>query len=238
MKIYILATHQRLSNLEKTQSFWESQGWQTQVEFNDNQHPSNGRNRIIEQFYNSGEPWLAMCDDDTILDIAKGQGKYFAKNAETILDQIPQHYSLIAPMNPLVLMVSATHKDPIYQTHWRLERENSITGKLIFHRNTGNRFYQRTDLSAWEDSEWGYQQIVRGYVPARLNNIVLKETGKSSLFNDKEHRNQAYKESKQKLLDIYPELYINDRNQFVRKDLVKKYISQYPRFYDWALPKL
>jgi hypothetical protein len=211
--------------------YWRSHGWQTEIEYNDGAFPSHGRNRILEKFYNSTEEWLAMCDDDTTMYNHRCQTDYFVRNPEAVLSQVPTTVSLLFPMNNISLRVAATHSDPIYSTHWRLERD--ATGKIVFHRRTQHRFYQRTDLPAWEDFEWGIQQIQQGYYTVRLNNAVLREQGAnhSSLFRDQKHRVEAYNTAKQQLCRIYPELYINPRGQFVRRDFTKKYSSQ-PRYID------
>lgn len=233
MNIHILTTTNRADILKQNLNFWQEIGWQTHIEYNDNCLPALGRNRILKQFYNSDQEWLCMADDDTILSNKWGSFAEFIRNPLDVLAQLPKCVSTVIPMNPIWLRPAVTLKQPIYQTHWRFERDFTVTGKLVFHRRTSHQFYQRLDLDAWEDAEWAFQQLVVGYHCVRLNNIVLREiTGKSSLFLNAQDRNIKYQKSKEKLIALYPELYSNDAGHFIRKQLVKKYLKYPNRFID------
>lgn len=231
MKIWILATKDRKEITDKTYAYWQSLGWLPQIEYNDGYFPSYGRNRILQRFYASKDPWLAMCDNDTILDLRRGQSSTFVKDPMAILSCIPQTIATIHPMNNLLLRVGITHKQPAYQNNWVLERDIYVSGKILFHRNHLKReYYQRTDLPALEDAEWAFQQVKDGYSCNRLNNIVLQEhTSKSSLFKDQTKRLEAYDQAKKHLITLYPQLYINDRGHFVRKEFIKTYLKDMDR---------
>jgi hypothetical protein len=226
MKIYILATKQRSAITEYSVEYWRSIGWQPIVEYNDDQLPAIGRNRILKKFYDSLDPWLALADDDITLwnDKCKNFSE-FISDPISVLEKTPDYISTVVPINPYSFRVTSTHLDPIYNTHWRYDRDFVIPGKITFHRNTGFKFFQLTHLPALEDQEWAFQQLKAGFITARLNNIVLREKGKSMLFADNKHRQNTYNQAKQELINLYPELYIDQRNYFVRTRLIKKYLT-------------
>lgn len=230
MQVNVLAVKNRTTKrtkeniTDRTVAWWEGKGFNVHVEYNDGQLPAYGRNRILQKFYASNEPWLCMIDDDITLDETRGDYAEFLSDPVSVLSKTPEHISSVHALNNIHIRVDYTYKDPIYKTHWRFERDFNMS-KIVFHKRTGNEWYQRTDIPALEDYDWAFQQLKDGYVCSRLNNIVLKEMGTTSLFTDNNERKEAYEHSKQVLIETYPELYISPRGHFMKKNLVNKYLK-------------
>ena len=166
-----------------------------------------------------------MVDDDCILDVKWGLSDKFAKDPINVLERLPKYVTTVFPINPIFIRIAWTLQDPQYQSNWVFERDFTLTNKLVFHRNI-KPFYQNTSLTALEDYDWGFQQCKSNYLCVRLNNIVLKEiTAKSSYFNNKEERKQKYNESKNKLIELYPELFMNNKGHFMKRKLIEKYCN-------------
>jgi|2_EtaG_2_1085320.scaffolds.fasta_scaffold40950_2 hypothetical protein len=226
MLVTLIATNKRLAVTKQSIATWQKQGWEVVVEWNDGQHLVAARNRILKRFYESNDKWCAMADDDCILDEHKGDVTEFIQNPIDVLNKCPPHISTVIPMNPIHQRIAYTHRQPIYKTHWRFERDTMPHCKIAFHRQTGKHFWQKTMVL--QDLEWGLHQYREGYVTARLNNIVLTErqSDKSTIFKDKKDRVERYKKAKQWLVGEYPELYFSSKQYLLKSKFMKKYATQ------------
>ena len=66
-EIHILTIKSREEVFEKSKNFWESYGWKVIPTYNDGEHPSVGRNKILRKFYDSNDDWICVADDDIVL---------------------------------------------------------------------------------------------------------------------------------------------------------------------------
>lgn len=226
--IHMLTTKARTSQAE----WWQQQGYEVVEHHNDGLFPSVGRNQMLEHFYNSDQEWLCMCDDDVILDTRWGDTEYFLQHAPAVLSKMPQHVNIIVPLNPTLIRLHHTLQQPIYQTHWRLERETFPTGKLVWHRRS-TLIRQHENITALEDGIWGFEHWLNGGCIMRLNNIVLKEkSGVSSLFG-KTGRKTAYENAKTSFKTMYPGLTVNKKGHIMKWRYIQKRLTQhYPRYWD------
>jgi len=228
--IHLLTTDSRTSQAE----WWQQQGWQVTEFNNTDQPPGVGRNRMLQAFYQSDQEWLCMCDDDVILDTRWGDTEYFLKHTDQVLAKIPRHINIVVPLNPTVIRLQHTLSQPIYSTHWRLERETFPTGKLVWHRRS-RLIQQHTHIPALEDSIWGFEHWLGGGCVMRLNNIVLKEKSQPSSLFGKTGRNTAYQTAREQFLKMYPDVTVNKLGHIMKWNYIKTHSTTHPRFCD--LPK-
>jgi len=224
--IHILCTKQRQSQA----TWWKEQGYTVQEHFNDGKLPSQGRNKILEDFYNGNEEWICICDDDVVLDTKWGNTDYFLKNSPALLQRIPQYINIVVPLNPTVIRLNNTLTQPVYQTHWRLERETFPTGKIIWHRRS-KHIKQHESIPALSDSIWGFDHWLNGGCCMRLNNIVLKETSKgSTLFTN---RQESYSIARTMFEKMYPGVKRNVLGHQMRWQYIREIIPKpFQRYYD------
>jgi len=226
--IHMLATHSRTP----VSSWWEAQGYTVHLHHNDGVHPGHGRNQILQDFYQSDQEWLCMADDDVILDSKWGDSEYFLQHSEHILSRVPNHVNVLVPLNPTLIRLNHTLSQPIYQTHWILERETFPTGKLVWHRRS-RLIQQHTHIPALEDGIWGFEHWLGGGCVMRLNNIVLKEKSQPSSLFGKTGRRTAYQTAREQFLKMYPDIGLNKRGQIMRWRHIQKCQPQHPpKFWD------
>ena len=178
IKILSISDSQRV---DVTKAYYESYGWDVQVYNNDGKFPSYGRNNILEDFYNSNDEWTCICDDDITLSPDRNEVEYFMNNVDKILNKLPSYVSVFWGLNGCVVPYLKIQENPICHQHWVFRRDWN-GGKMIFVRNMGKRYYQRTDLTYDEDAEYIYQQMKDGLWTGRCDNIILRERGNTQLF--------------------------------------------------------
>ena len=96
---------------------------------------------------------------------------------------------------------------------------------MIFVRNTGKRYYQRTDLDYAEDAEFMYQQLADGLWTGKLENIVLRERGATQLFSTTDRR-EAIDRTQNKIVEIHRPLIKWKNDKLDRSELFMKAYNQ------------
>jgi len=220
MKIHILTTQKRDST--PVVAFWQSQGWQPITHDNTGHPCGHGRNQILEEFYSSSEPWLAMADDDMIIDTNRGWAHQFLSNPQRLLHKMGQEITSWGLMNNIHHRVDTTLRNPAVQQDWVFYRASWI-GCLVFHRNTGQRFYNHpTDVM--QDMDWCLQQLQAGHRVAHCMNLVQKNTtSTSTIFASKSERRQKYLAAKQRIAREYPLITLTPTNRLVKTRFINKY---------------
>ena len=228
MKIHLLTTQHR--DPAAVESFWQQWGWEVVRYDNTGQPPGVGRNAILDQFYNSTDEWLAMADDDMVLDTRRGWGEQFLREPQKLFDSIGDSITSWGVMNNIHHRVDITLRNPVLRTNWVFYRASWI-GCLVFHRNTGERFYNhRTDIL--EDMDWCLDQIQRGHRVAHCMNLVQQNRGgaQSTIFHDQAERRRRYLQAKQRIAREYPGITLTDKNRLVKT----RFMNQYYQSADWT----
>lgn len=225
MKIRILTTQSR--DRTDTQAFWEQAGWQPIFYDNTGLPPGTGRNHILEDFYSTSEPWLAMADDDMWIDRRRGWGQRFLDQPQTLLDSIGDRITSWGLMNNIHHRVDITLQNPAVQQDWVFYRASWI-GCLVFHRNTGDRFYNHpTDVL--EDMDWCLDQIQAGHRVAHCMNIVQHNRGSNStIFTNQADRRQRYLRAKQRIAQQYPGITLTAQHRLIKTRFLNQYWAQDP----------
>ena len=221
MKIHILTTQQRDSTA--VQAWWQQQGWQPIIYDNTGQAPGIGRNHILEDFYASSDAWLAMADDDMIMDLQRGWGQRFMQDPGQLLDAIGDQVTSFGVMNNIHHRVDITLQNPVVLRSWVLYRASWI-GCLVFHRNTGKRFYNHAS-DVLEDMDWCLDQIRSGHRVATCMNLVQRMQGgaKSTVFTDQNQRRQRYQQAKQRIAQQYPGITLTNKGRLVKTRFLNQF---------------
>lgn len=205
MKTYVLS----ISTSERVQTtldFFAKWQWDTVRYNNDGLFPSWGRNAILEQFYDSGDEWCCIVDDDCTLFEDRNEVDYFLQQPTTVLNSLPSYVSCVWPLFGTIHAYNRIQQHPKIKSNWSFCRDWQ-GGKMIFVRNTGKRRFQRTDLDYAEDHEFMYQQLEDGLWTGRCENLIIRERGASQLFDDSKQRVTANNTTTQTMLDAHPLLY-------------------------------
>lgn len=225
-KIHLLTTKSRKDVCEETISIWESYGWEIDITYNDNKHPSFGRNKILRKFYDSNEDWLCMADDDVYIlneeqfknhgnvkflgdvDLPKLNYKKFLTDNDEIFNYeyaptafMGTHINKIGGMFTSKRLRDA-YLTPEYDNNWVFERVYKFA-QLYFIQNIKKKYnkeiFQDTTLEAAEDWDFAMQLVDKGFTTAWLTNIIQAEvTTRSQLFEAKTQK--ASTELRQKAL--------------------------------------
>ena len=132
-------------------------------------------------------------------------------NTESILSKLPSCVSTFAGFNGNLYPTNRYQESDKHQQHWVFMRDWNL-GKIIFVRNTGKRYFQRTDLDYSEDHEFMYQQLRDGLWTGRCENIVIRERGRTQLFLAHNTRQQdldrvdAKDRTQDKIVELYPDI--------------------------------
>jgi len=203
MKINILSISTS-TRIQQTKTFYEDHNWNVNVFNNDGKFPSYGRNAILESFYDSTEEWCCICDDDITLFDDRNETAWFLANTKQFLSMVPSCITTFWGMNGILDPVNIIQQGDKHTKHWSFKRDWN-GGKMIFVRNTGKKYYQRTDLDYAEDAEFMYQQLKDGLWTGKLENIVLRERGATQLFSTVDRR-EAIDRTQNKIVDLYKPL--------------------------------
>lgn len=225
MKINILSISTS-KRIDPTIEFYERYGWQVDRFNNDNRFPSYGRNAILESFYDSTDEWCCICDDDITIRDDKNEAAEFMSNTESILSKLPNCVGTFAGFNGNLYPTNRYQQSDKHKQHWVFMRDWNL-GKIIFVRNTGKRYFQRTDLDYSEDHEFMYQQLKDGLWTGRCENIVIAERGRTQLFlahNTKQQdldRVDAKDRTQDKIVELYPNIIKWKNNKIDRTNLFR-----------------
>lgn len=219
MKINILSISTS-TRVKQTQTFFENENWNVSIYNNDNKFPSYGRNNILEEFYNSNDEWCCICDDDITLHKGRNETDYFLANTETFLQMVPKCITTFWGLNGILDATNIIQKGDKHTKHWSFKREWN-GGKMIFVRNTGKKYYQRTDLDYAEDAEFMCQQLADGLWTGKLENIVLRERGATQLFSATDRRD-AIDKTQNKIVEIHHPLIKWKNDKLDRSELFMK----------------
>jgi len=228
VKIHLLTTQHRDSSA--VQQWWQQQGWQVCTHDNTGRAPGAGRNEILEQFYSTSEPWLAMADDDMTIDLKRGWGQQFAQDPESLLNLIGDRVTSWGLMNNIHHRVDITLQNPAVQKNWVMYRSSWI-GCLVFHRNTGQRFYNHpTDVL--EDMDWCLDQIRHGHRVAHCMNLVQRCQGgaASTIFQNQAERRDRYLRAKQRIAAEYPGITLTESRRLVKTRFINQYWQPNPEW--------
>lgn len=228
MKIHILTTQNRDSSA--VQKFWKSHGWDVVIYDNTGRHPGPGRNAILDAFYDSSDEWLAMCDDDMTIDVQRGWGQQFLNDPGALLSKLHGRITSWGLMNNIHHRVDVTLNNPQVQKHWTFYKASWI-GCLVFHRNTGQRFYNH-ESDILEDMDWCLDQIQAGHRVAHCMNLVQKNLGgaKSTVFDDQNDRRSRYHQAKCRIAQSYPDITLTAKNKLVKT----RFMNRYYNSSDWT----
>lgn len=220
MRIDILTTRLRANTI--VDSFWRQWGWQPVYWDNTGRPPGEGRNRILDDFYASDRDWLAMADDDMVIDTKRGLALPFLRNPASVLDRVPQDITSWGLMNNIHHRVEITLTNPAVKDHWCFYRASWI-GCLVFHRRTGRRFYNHT-TDVLEDMDWCLDQIMAGHCVAHCMNLVQKNviTG-STIFSNQSDRRKRYHAAKQRIQQSYPGITLTAQGKLVKTRFLNQY---------------
>jgi hypothetical protein len=220
MRIDILTTKRRDTTV--VDQFWRSHGWSPVYWDNTDALPGLGRNRILTDFYASDRPWLAMADDDMVIDVKRGAGAEFLSDPYRVLNKIAGEITSFGLMNNIHHRVDITLTNPALQDHWVFYRASWI-GCLVFHHRTGQQFYNNeTDIL--EDMDWCLDQIQAGHHVAHCMNIVQRcVSGSSTIFQDQAQRRQRYLAAKRRILKQYPGITLSAQNRLVKTRFLNQY---------------
>lgn len=219
MRVDILTTRHRSKDM--VDQFWRSHGWQPVYHDNSDQPPGRGRNQILDEFYDSDRLWLCMADDDCILDTQRGRALEFLRNPNPMLNDISDDITSFGVMNNIHHRVEITLTNPVLANNWVFMR-NYWIGCLVFHRNTGRRYYNH-DTDVLEDMDWCIAQLQDHQRVATCMNLVQKNTGfTSTIFTNQEQRRQRYRAAKQRIADSYPGISFNANGKLVKTKLINQ----------------
>ena len=170
-EIHILTIKSREEVFEKSKNFWESYGWKVIPTYNDGEHPSVGRNKILRKFYDSNDDWICVADDDIVLlnqdefdnhpNVKYLEGvKFptlnyidFLTNNERLFESefLPTSF---CPTNPVGVegmwvcqRLSKVYGE--YKRHWVFERLTNLSC-MFFHRNT-KKLYDKEFFQVWQN---------------------------------------------------------------------------------------
>ena len=211
-KIHIITVKPREEVFVKTREFWESYGWEVIPTYNDNTHPSLGRNKLLRKFYDSNDDWLCIADDDIILvseeefrehgsvKAIHGEINYprlnyreFLTNNEQLFNNktLPTCFGAVSSVNlagrwNMVNLAKQYNNSQVFDNHWVFERSIKLAG-ICFIQNIKKKydkeFFQDENIPAAEDWEFAMQLIDNGFSTALLNNIQFKENStRTELF--------------------------------------------------------
>jgi hypothetical protein len=233
MKIAILTTQARPELKEQTEAFWKGIGWEPVYYYNDGSHPGVGRNRILKDFYAGTDEWIAIVDDDNIIDVKRGDYQAFVDNIDHVLDLAKQgNVATFSIMNNIVHRVETTLTNATVADNWCWMRSYSLSN-LFFHRRT--EYVPFSEEYMLEDQEWCIDQLQRGLICATLMNVVMKTIGtKSLLFTDQKHRLEEYNRAKAHWLDKYPSLKPDKNGKMSKMPLIK---THWPNPLNWSSTK-
>ena len=217
INILSISTSKRI---QQTKTFYEDHKWNVNVFNNDGKFPSYGRNAILESFYDSDQEWCCICDDDITLFDDRNETAWFLANTKQFLSMIPKCITTFWGMNGILDPVNIIQQGDEHTKHWRFKRDWN-GGKMIFVRNTGKRYFQRTDLDYAEDAEFMYQQLKDGSWTGKLENIVLRERGATQLFSTVDRR-EAIDRTQNKIVDLHQPLIKWKNNKLDRSGLFAK----------------
>jgi len=210
--IDILTVKQRPNTM--VDKFWRQHGFEPRFWDNTGKMPGEGRNAILDDFYNSDRKWLMMADDDVVIDTARGDGASFLNNIDQILAKVGDEITTFGVMNNIVHRVATTLKNPVVEHNWVWMRSYSLSN-IFLHRKTQNIPFSETHML--EDQEWCMDQLCAGQRCATLMNVAMKTvTNTSLLFKDNKDRIAQYQQAKQHWFKKYPTLKTDTRNR-VRK---------------------
>ena len=210
--VQLITTKAREEVFVKTKEFWESYDWKVIPIYNDKQHPSKARNKLLRNFYDSNEDWICIADDDQVLmteeefkdfgavrtivgevDYPKLNYRQFLTNNEQIFnnENLPISFGPSSCVNlagrwNMVRLAKQYNDSQIFNDNWVFERFAKVA-YILFQQNTKKKFnkefFQDTSIGGLEDWEFSMQQIDNGFATARLDNIICKEISKrTSLF--------------------------------------------------------
>ena len=220
MRIDILTTQHR--GRDKTQNFWQSYGWTPVYHDNTDQPPGAGRNRILQEFYNSDRTWLCMADDDIVLDVQRGRSREFLYNPRSLLDAISPEITSFGVMNNIHHRVDITLNNPVVQNNWVFVR-NYWIGCLVFHKRTGQTYWNH-DSDVLEDMDWCIQQLMDNQRIATCMNLVMKQLdSKSTIFSNQHQRREKYIAAKQRIAHSYPDITLTPQNKLIKTRLINRY---------------
>jgi hypothetical protein len=226
MRVDILTTASRAAMLQDSLNFWHSHGWTTQVWDNTDQPPGAGRNRILADFYASKRPWLAMVDDDQLIDIKRGWGARFMANPWEILHNITPDISSWGLLNNRIHRVDVTVTNPVVAQRWCFVKTSWI-GCVVFHRNTGQQYWQHP-TGILEEMDFCLAQFRDGYKVATCSNLVQHDRGgRSTLFTTQQQRVQAYKDAQHRVIRDWPGCEIRS-GKLYREPFIKRYWRNTP----------
>lgn len=220
MRIDIITTQARTTTL--VDQFWRQWGWQPVYWDNTGHPPGQGRNRVLADFYASDREWLALADDDMIIDVARGRGAEFLSAPQALLSRVPQDISSFGLMNNIHHRVDITLTNPALHDHWCFYRASWI-GCLFFHRRTSGHF-QFHPWDVLEDMDWCLEQIQAGHHVAHCMNMVMKNVGFSStIFRDQSDRRKRYHAAKQRIQQSYPGITLTAQGKLVKTRFLNQY---------------
>lgn len=224
MKIQIITTQHRDSS--GVVKFWSQHGWEPVIHDNTGRSLGQRRNEILDEFYDSSEPWLALADDDMIIDTQRGWAQHFLHKPTQLLDSLGQDITSWGLMNNIHHRVDITLNNPALQDNWVFYRSSWI-GCLMFHRNTGQRFYHHpTDVL--EDMNWCLDQIQAGHRVATCMNLVQKNTGgsRSTIFTNQQDRRSRYQKAKQRIASEYPGITLTSQGRLIKSRFLNQFWQQ------------
>lgn len=238
MRVDILTTDSRADLLRSSLAFWQQWGWQTQVWNNTDQPPGAGRNRILDDFYDSDREWLCMVDDDQLIDVRRGWGERFMRDPGQILHNITPEITTWGLLNNRIHRVEVTVSNPAVAHTWCFIKTSWI-GCVVFHRNTHRRWAQRYHqhpTGILEEMDFCLAQFRDGHKIATCANLVQHDRGgRSTLFANSTERLKAYALAQQRVVADWPGCVIRGRKLY-REPFIRQHWQPSP---DWrSLPAL
>jgi hypothetical protein len=223
MRVDVLTTHSREPIRTTTNDWWRENAWTPVNYFNDGLKPGVGRNAILEEFYDSNREWLCMVDDDYIFHPRLGRTTEFMQNIDSILAGIGDEITSFGFLNNILQPIGKLLERPVIQNNWVFVR-NYWIGCMVFHRNTGRRYYYHPS-DQLEEMDWCLSQLEHGQRVAVCQNVSMRDLGGTSnsvLFENKRHRIEHYKQSRDRLLQDWPMLQMKG-NKLTKKRMVDYY---------------
>lgn len=174
---------------------------------------AQSRNHVLD--YYPKDTWTGIWDNDATL--------YWNKSMSQLVPEQWDQIIALAEQHDLKAFVPFDPRQTPYENipdHWTFRSTNILKGTMVFLKTMDLRY--RTDMPALEDIEYAFQLTKLGLKSGRLEQMSMKEMANNASTIFDENRKQIYSQSKQKLLELYGDLFLESRLGVNGKFIIKR----------------